>query len=80
MLEFAAGTGLPGLTAAHFARSVVLTDFRPDIVANLRYNIGLNRNANTGRGGRDYDAYTVAVAVVTLVPCVAQYVWLCPCR
>lgn len=42
VLEFAAGTGIPGIVASYFAKSVHLTDFAPEIVANLQTNVVLN--------------------------------------
>ena len=42
VVELGAGCGLPGLVAARVARQVVLTEYIPELVANLQYNIALN--------------------------------------
>ena len=45
--ELGAGLGLSGLAAADLASSVVLSDFNPVVVENLRENIGLNDASST---------------------------------
>jgi predicted nicotinamide N-methyase len=42
VLEVGAGLGLTGLLAACFARTVVLSDFNPTVLANLEHNVALN--------------------------------------
>jgi predicted nicotinamide N-methyase len=40
--EVGAGVGLPGIVAARYAASCVLSDYIPSLVENLDYNIALN--------------------------------------
>jgi len=62
ILELGAGVGLVGLSLATCARSdpamrhtppseVVLTDFNPSVLENLRYNVRLNSSSSDGGGG-----------------------------
>lgn len=48
--ELGAGVGLPGLMAARFAKSVLISDYVPILVKNLKYEIGQN--------SRPYQEYT----------------------
>ncbi|KAL6061869.1 Protein-lysine N-methyltransferase EFM6 [Balamuthia mandrillaris] len=52
VLELGSGVGLPGLTAAYFADRVVLTDYIPQLLDNLEYNVRLNSDVEEGDGGR----------------------------
>ena len=47
VLELASGLGLSGMVAAHFAGSVLLSDYVPEAVDLMRSHIALNRLANT---------------------------------
>jgi hypothetical protein len=42
VVELGAGCGLPGLVAARAAARVVVTEYIPDLVRNLSYNISIN--------------------------------------
>jgi len=42
VLELGAGCGLPGILAAKYAKSVILTEYIQQLVENLEYNITLN--------------------------------------
>jgi predicted nicotinamide N-methyase len=56
VLELGAGCGLSGLVAANLKpKSVILTDFNPTVLDNLRGNIVLNNNVQTARAmGLDF--------------------------
>ena len=47
VLELAAGLGLSGMVAAHFASEVLLSDYMPEAVALMRSHIALNGLRNT---------------------------------
>jgi len=46
VLELGAGCGLPGIMAAKFAKSVILTEYIEQLVNNIQYNITLNSEDN----------------------------------
>ena len=42
VLELGCGVGLAGIMAAHFSKSVTMTDYIPDALGNCAYNVKLN--------------------------------------
>lgn len=57
VLELGAGCGLPGVYAARYAKQVILTDYTPQLLENLDYNVGLNGDVESvsGDGNGDDD-------------------------
>ena len=56
VMELGAGCGLPGIVAARVASRVVLTEYIPELVRNLEYNIGINsKDADSGSDEDDDD-------------------------
>mmetsp|Transcript_37511 Transcript_37511/g.43787 ORF Transcript_37511/g.43787 Transcript_37511/m.43787 type:complete len:398 (-) Transcript_37511:30-1223(-) len=46
VIELGCGVGLAGIMAAHWAESVVLTDYIDETVRNALYNVGLNSSSD----------------------------------
>ena len=46
VLELAAGLGLPGLLAAHYARKVILSDYVPESVVMMQASVAINDSTN----------------------------------
>jgi len=53
VLELGAGVGLPGILCSYFAKSTILSDYLPQILENLEYNLKLNSNVFSANDSDD---------------------------
>eukprot|EP00727_Mastigamoeba_balamuthi_P000528 m51a1_g10472 putative methyltransferase type 12 domain-containing protein (290) ;mRNA; r:77632-78755 len=54
VIELGAGCGVTGICAAHYADKVYLTDYIPQLLDNLDYNISLNKDRRSWIGEDDW--------------------------
>jgi len=55
VIELGSGCGLPGIVASFFADETVLTDYLPQVLENLQYNVSLNCGEEEESNEQDED-------------------------